>query len=150
MVQHEAHKSPAPKQADPEPQPEAPSLAGLTSGASDKTISGLVSSTSASIPKPVAPQTVRVSQGVSQGLLSKRVQPVYPNQALTMHTQGVVQLQANIGKDGSITNLKVLSGDSVLAKAAVDAVRQWKYKPYYLNGEPVEIQTQVTVNFKLP
>jgi protein TonB len=101
------------------------------------------------VPRPM-PQTVKVSQGVSQGLLIKKVQPAYPLQAMNMHVQGSVQLQATISKDGSISNVKSLSGDSLLARAAMDAVRQWKYKPYYLNGEPVEIQTQITVNFKLP
>lgn len=67
-----------------------------------------------------------------------------------MRMEGSVQLQATIGKDGNISNLKIMSGDGILAHAAQDAVKQWKYKPYYLNGEPVEIQTQITVNFKLP
>ena len=61
---------------------------------------------------------------------------------------GAVQIEATINKEGSVTNLKVLSGDAVFARAAVEAVRQWRYKPYYLDGQPVEIQTQITVNFK--
>lgn len=67
-----------------------------------------------------------------------------------MHVQGAVQLEAVISKEGAITNLKVLKGDAVLGRAAMDAVRQWRYKPYYLDGQPVEIDTQITVNFKLP
>ena len=67
-----------------------------------------------------------------------------------MRLEGIVELQANISKSGSISGVKQLSGDPILGRAAMDAVRQWKYKPYFLNGEPVEIQTQVTVNFKLP
>jgi protein TonB len=67
-----------------------------------------------------------------------------------MHVEGAVQLMATIGKRGNITTVKVLSGEPILAQAAQDAVKQWKYRPYFLNGEPVEIQTQVTVNFKLP
>jgi protein TonB len=67
-----------------------------------------------------------------------------------MHIQGSVQLDAMIDKEGKIANLKVLKGDAVLARAAMDAVRQWRYKPYYLDGVPVDIQTQITVNFKLP
>ena len=67
-----------------------------------------------------------------------------------MRLQGAVQLQAAIGKDGSITAVKVLKGDSILARSAVIAVKQWKYKPYFLNGEPVAVETEVTVNFKLP
>jgi TonB family protein len=99
--------------------------------------------------KPVL-QTLNISQGVSQGLLMKKVQPSYPPNALRMHVEGAVQLLATIGKSGNITAVKTLSGEPLLARAALDAVKQWKYKPYYLNGEPVEIQTQVTVNFKLP
>ena len=95
-------------------------------------------------------QTLSVSQGVSQGLLYKKLAPSYPSNALRMHIEGAVQLMATISKEGDITHIKVLSGDAQLARAASDAVKQWKYKPYLLNGEPVEIQTQVTVNFKLP
>jgi protein TonB len=106
-----------------------------------------MASASSSVPKPSL-ATVRISQGVSQGLLIKRVQPKYPPAALAVRSQGAVQIEATINKEGNVTNLKVLSGDPVLAHAALEAVRQWRYKPYYLNGEPVEIQTQITVNFK--
>jgi len=95
-------------------------------------------------------QTLSVSQGVSQGLLLRKVAPSYPQNALRMHVEGMVELLATISKTGEITKIKVVSGDVQLTKAASDAVKQWKYKPYLLNGEPVEIQTQVTVNFKLP
>ena len=100
-------------------------------------------------PKPML-QTLNVSQGVSRGLLYMKVQPVYPRNALDMRVEGSVELMATVSKTGDITHVKVLSGDSQLSKAAADAVKQWKYKPYLLNGEPVEIQTQVTINFKLP
>jgi len=105
--------------------------------------------TAASAPTP-ALQDTRVSQGVAQGLLIKRVQPVYPAQALSMHIQGAVELLATISKDGNVTNLKQLSGDAMLGRAAMDAVKQWKYRSYLLNGQPLEIQTQITVNFKAP
>ncbi len=100
-------------------------------------------------PAPVL-QKMTVSQGVSRGLLVKQVQPIYPRGALQMRVEGAVQLSATISKTGDISEVKALSGDSQLAHAAMDAVRQWKYKPYLLNGEPVSIQTQITVNFKLP
>ena len=100
-------------------------------------------------PKPVL-QTVNISQGVSRGLLIKKVSPIYPQNALTMRIEGPVELTTTISKTGDITHVKVLSGDPQLTRAAADAVKQWKYKPYLLNGEPVEIQTQITVNFKLP
>jgi TonB family protein len=133
-----------------EPVPQAPGALSIASGSgNDTALSSLVTNTPVSVPNH-APQTLRISQGVSQGLILKRVQPVYPAQAMQMRVQGAVQLLATISKEGQISNLSILSGDSILARAATDAVRQWKYKPYYLNGEPVEIQTQITVNFKLP
>ena len=99
--------------------------------------------------KPVL-QALNVSQGVSQGLLIKKIQPTYPPNALRMRVEGPVLLLATIGKSGNITAVKTLSGEPRLARAALEAVKQWRYKPYYLNGEPVEIQTQITINFKLP
>jgi protein TonB len=117
-------------------------------------ISNLMTSAPVTVPKVASTSSssdvLRISQGVTQGLLLKRVQPVYPHPAMQMRLQGAVQLQATINKQGSITSVKVLSGDAILARAAVEAVNQWKYKPYFLNGEPVDIQTQITVNFKLP
>jgi protein TonB len=110
-------------------------------------LSGLIASASPSVPRP-ALATVKLSQGVSQGLLIKRVQPKYPSAALAIHAEGAVQIEATITKDGNVTQLKVLHGEPVLASAALDAVRQWRYKPYYLDGEPVEVQTQITVNYK--
>jgi len=95
-------------------------------------------------------QALNISQGVSQGLLIKKVAPEYPSNAIRMQIEGTVELMATISKAGEISQIKILSGDAQLTKAAMDAVKQWKYKPYLLNGEPVEIQTQVTVNFKLP
>jgi protein TonB len=100
-------------------------------------------------PAPVL-QTVNVSQGVSQGLLIKKAAPSYPANALRMRIEGPVQLLATISKTGDISAVKVLSGDPNLVRAAVDAVKQWKYKPYLLDGSPVEMQTQITVSFKLP
>jgi len=80
----------------------------------------------------------------------KEVQPIYPPSALRARIEGPVQLLATLSKNGDITAVKTLNGDKQLAQAATTAVKQWKYKPYLLNGEPVEIQTQITVNFKLP
>jgi TonB family protein len=104
---------------------------------------------SSSAPAPVL-QTLSVSQGVSRGLLIKKTPPTYPSNALHMRVEGSVELLATISKNGDISAVKILSGDANLARAAADAVKQWKYKPYLLDGNPVEIQTQVTVNFKLP
>jgi TonB family protein len=99
------------------------------------------------LPKP-APGTVRISQGVSQGLLLRKVQPVYPPIAKQFGRDGAVQLLATINKNGEIKKVQVLGGDALLAKAAVDAVRQWEYRPYLLNGQPVEIETQITIVFR--
>jgi periplasmic protein TonB len=129
-------------------QPPAPST--FDSGSADKEIAGIASSVAATVPRVAAAGTLKISQGLTQGLLIKKVSPVYPQSAKQMHIQGTVELQANIGKDGNVTNVKALKGDIGLARAAIDAVKQWKYKPYTLNNEPVEIQTQITVNFKLP
>ena len=127
---------------------QAPSAMDVGGAADTKSLAN-ISSAPVNVPKP-SPQMLRVSQGVMEGLLLKRVQPRYPTQALQMRIQGPVQLQATITKNGDIQNLKVVSGDGVLAHAAQEAVRQWKYKPYYLDGEPVQIETQILVNFKLP
>jgi protein TonB len=145
-------KNEAPAPAQPTPAPDEPAQPPAPGSlASDQTnnqaISGMMS-TAASLPQHT--QQVKVSQGVSQGLLIKSVDPVYPPLARQMHIQGAVELLANIGKDGSIRTVKLISGDAALSRAAIDAVKQWKYKPYYLDDQPVEIQTQITVNFRLP
>ena len=149
VVRSEASK-PAPPPPAPEEPAQPPALAslGTPSNTEDQAISGFMSTTAVNLPRPA--QKLKVSQGVSQGLLIKSVPPEYPQQARQMHIQGAVELLAYIGKDGSITGVKLIKGDSVLSRAAMDAVKQWKYKPYYLNDQPVEIQTQITVNFKLP
>jgi protein TonB len=129
-----------------ETEPPALPLAGAS--APDRALSGIVAANAA--PAPVLRGALRISQGVSQGLLVKKVAPVYPAVALRLRKQGAVELLATISKSGSISNLKVLGGDPALAESAVRAVRQWKYRPYLLNSEPVELETQITVNFRLP
>jgi protein TonB len=122
---------------------------GIPGGQMGGVIGGIISSTPVAVPKVATPQRVRVSQGVSQGLLVKRVQPNYPPLARQARIQGTVVLHAVISKDGSIENLTLVSGHPMLAPAAIDAVKQWRYKPYLLNGEPVEVDTEVQVNFTL-
>ena len=99
-------------------------------------------------PRP-APSPVRVSH-MSEGDLIHKVLPIYPSLARSARIQGQVVLQAVISKRGVIENLRVMSGHPMLAPAAIEAVRQWRYRPYVLNNEPVEVETQVTVNFSLP
>jgi protein TonB len=122
---------------------------GVPGGQMGGVIGGIISSTPVAVPKIATPQRVRVSQGVTQGLLIRKVQPVYPALARQARIQGTVLLQAQISKTGDIENLQSISGHPMLVPAAIDAVKQWKYKPYILNGEPVEVDTQVTVNFTL-
>lgn len=101
---------------------------------------------------PLAPKPVAKSPIVSrmmEGSLIYRVQPNYPALARSARVQGPVVLRAIISRAGTIENLQVLSGHPMLTAAAIDAVRQWRYRPYILNGEPVEVETQVTVNFIL-
>ena len=78
----------------------------------------------------------------------RKVDPVYPRTAVITHTFGEVQLHAVIARDGSIQSLMVTKGNPILAQAALDAVRQWRYKPYILNDEAVEVETFITVNFR--
>jgi TonB family protein len=125
----------------------APSL-DVAGNPSTATIANLMP-TDSPLPKP-APGTIRISQGVSQGLLLKKAAPAYPAVALQLHREGIVELLATVSKEGRISNVRVLSGDSMLAKSAVDAVRQWQYRPYLLNGQPYEVETQISVSFKLP
>ena len=100
-------------------------------------------------PQPQIAQRVRVSQGVAQGLLVRKVNPVYPPLARQARISGTVVLRVIIGTDGSIESLTLVSGHPMLAPAAIDAVKQWKYKPFLLNGQPQKVDTEVTVNFEL-
>jgi periplasmic protein TonB len=122
---------------------------GVPGGSMGGVIGGIISSTPVAVPKVATPQRVRVSQGVTQGLLIRKVQPTYPPLARQARIQGTVLLQAEISKEGTIQNLRLISGHPMLAPAAIEAVKQWRYKPYILNGEPVEVETQITVNFTL-
>ena len=126
---------------------------GIPGGQLGGVIGGIVSSTSSvaavpSLTKPT-PQRVRVSQGVSKGLLIYRTEPTYPPLARQAHIQGVVVLTAVVDKDGNIQNLQVESGHPMLAPAAIEAVKHWRYKPFLLSGQPVEVETTVTVTFQL-
>jgi periplasmic protein TonB len=122
---------------------------GVPGGSMGGVIGSVLSSTPTVAPRIATPQRVRVSSGVSQGLLIRRVSPTYPPLARQARIQGTVILQAQISKTGDIENLQLISGHPMLAPAAIEAVKQWKYKPYLLNGEPVEVDTQVQVNFTL-
>lgn len=98
--------------------------------------------------RAVPTKPTRVSH-IDEGLLIRKVEPVYPHIAKIAHLQGTVYLHAVIGRDGSIQQLQAVSGPPMLLQAALDAVKQWRYRPYILNGEPVEVETQITVVFRL-
>ena len=149
-----------PKQQEAPPPPSDPVVGGVPGGVSGGVQGGVLggvlggTSTAAAMPKlaepkPAAPQKIRISSGVAQGNLIHNVNPQYPPLARQAHIQGVVVLLAVIGKDGTVQNLRVKSGSPLLAQAAVDAVKQWRYRPYLLNGEPVEVDTQININFTL-
>jgi protein TonB len=130
----------------------APDWAGIPggtgSGVPNAVINNLVQNIPA-MPKLVAPSKVRVSSGVAQGLLIHQVKPMYPPLAMQARIQGTVVLQAVIAKDGTVQDLRVVTGHPLLVQAALDAVQLWRYKPYLLNDQPVEVDTQINVNFTL-
>ena len=96
-----------------------------------------------------APTRVRVAQGVMEGMIVRKVAPIYPIQAKRNHVTGTVLIQAVIRKDGLLGDLTVVSGPGELAQSAMDAVSLWRYRPYSLNGEPVEVMTTIQVNYHL-
>jgi protein TonB len=137
------------------PPPSLPSdggvVGGIPGGVPGGQLGGVIGGLASSVPPaPVAPpKRMHVSQGVVGGLLVHRVVPSYPPSARQKHVSGAVVLRAVIGKDGNIENVHVVQGDPLLTSAALDAVKQWKYRPYLLNGRPVEVETLITVNFNL-
>ena len=102
------------------------------------------------VPRPTPVRgPVQVSQGVMAALLIHRVEPEYPLLAQEMRLTGTVELQARIGTDGTVRELEVVSGNPILARAAVAAVQQWRYQPTRLSGQPVEVETHITVTFSM-
>ncbi len=122
---------------------------GIPPGQVGGVIGSIISSTPGDATNPGDSQRVRISSGVAQGLLLRKVTPTYPPAANAQHIQGTVLLKAIIDKEGNVANLQLISGHPLLAPAAIEAVKQWKYKPYLLNDNPMEVETQVQVNFTL-
>ena len=126
---------------------------GIPGGQMGGVIGSVISATSslASVPKfvPATPQRIRISAGVTKGLLIQRIEPPYPTLARAARVQGDVVLSAVIDSNGQIKNLQLVSGHPMLVPAAFTAVKQWRYKPYLLNGQPVEVETTITVIFTL-
>jgi protein TonB len=127
---------------------------GQSGGVLDPIMQGILRSAASQPPppqsfKPAQPTRIRVGGIVSAARLIYQPKPEYPQLAKITRTEGTVEFEAIIGKDGTIEELKVLRGHPLLVKAALDAVRQWRYQPTLLNGEPIEVVTEITVNFKL-
>lgn len=140
---------------DPEPAPSLP-LASPPTGVYQGPLAGELSrltSTFSSAAPPAAPRPAPARAPIvsrwMEGNIIRRVQPFYPPLARSAGIQGSVLLRAVIGRNGTIEKILVINGHPLLAKAAVEAVSQWLYRPYYLNDQPVEVETQVTVNFVL-
>jgi TonB family protein len=122
----------------------------VMAGDSGAVIGGIVrSKPNATQPDLAQAQRVRLSSGVSTGLLIKKIPPDYPDVAKQTGVQGQVVLKADIDKNGEIEDLTLVSGHPLLVPAAIKAVKKWKYRPYTLNGAPVAVETEVIVNFTL-
>jgi protein TonB len=100
-------------------------------------------------PPPASIKREFRTSSILEGMLIRKVQPSYPPLARSVRVQGPVVLDAVISKAGTIENLQLVSGHPMLVPAAIEAVRQWRYRPYVLNGEAIEVETRITVNFLL-
>ncbi|MGE5322937.1 MAG: energy transducer TonB [Actinomycetota bacterium] len=98
-------------------------------------------------PSPAGPKPLQMR--VTPGMLVKKVPPHYPREARKKHISGDVILEFTISRKGSVENLRVVSGEPILARAAVEAVQKWKYRPYLLNGEPVDVESTTTIRFRM-
>lgn len=168
--QFDANKLMAPKQIPKEianikeedlPPPSTGVVGGVPGGVPGGTPGGVIGGIIGAVPsaapppppppkeKPVTPQRIRVGGNVQAANLIRKVTPTYPPLAKQARIQGTVRFTAVIGKDGTIQNLQLVTGHPLLVAAAQEAVKQWQYKPTLLNGEPVEVVTQIDVNFTL-
>jgi protein TonB len=137
----------------PPPPMVDPGALGVSHGTGDPgargTVPGGILGGDQILPPPPPPVPHPRRSQMMEGNLVLRVQPDYPAAARQLRVQGKVVLRVLISREGVIENLEVVSGHPMLVRAAVDAVRQWRYRPYVLNGDPVEVETEVTVNFVL-
>jgi protein TonB len=124
---------------------------GIAGGSAGGVLGGIIGGTGGGMPPPPKPtqQRVRIGGNVQAAKMVRQSQPMYPQIAKTAHVQGTVILHAIIAKDGSVQELQYISGPALLMRSAMDAVRQWKYQPTLLNGEPVEVDTTISVVFTL-
>jgi protein TonB len=138
------------KGSDKEAAPTSFAAGGLEGlGGSNAGVGAGMGSRTAPNVKFAQPKFVTISSGVAQGMLVQRTTPNYPSIAKTARVAGTVVLEATISKNGTIASVKAVSGPEMLRQAAVDAVRSWRYKPYLLDNQPIEMQTTVNVVFSL-
>lgn len=123
---------------------------GMPGGSAGGVLGGIIGGTGGGPPPPPkSPERIRVGGNVQQANLIHQVMPVYPEIAKTAHIQGTVILHAIISKEGAVQELQYISGPPLLMRSAMDAVRQWRYRPTLLNGEPVQVDTTISVVFTL-
>jgi protein TonB len=124
---------------------------GIAGGSAGGVLGGIIGGAGSGMPPPpkAAPSRIRVGGNVQAAALVRKVDPIYPPIAKTAHISGTVVLHAIIGKDGAVKDLEYVSGPPLLMKSALDAIKQWRYKPTMLNGEPVEVDTTISVVFSL-
>jgi periplasmic protein TonB len=125
-------------------------VGGVSSGVSGEMLNSAPSvPVLAKSPVPMPAKRMRIASRVAEANLIHDVAPQYPPEAGRARIEGAVVLMAVIGKDGGVQDVQVESGLPILAQAAIDAVRQWRYKPYMIDGEPVEVDSRITINFTL-
>jgi protein TonB len=134
--------------AEKEPSQALFGVAGSDFGSSGNVMGSIFGDSGTKV-KAAVPKKLIISSGVMQGMLLQKTTPVYPPIAKAARQSGTVVLQATISKTGTIENLHVISGPQMLVQAALDAVKSWRYRPYLLNNEPVEVETTVNVIFTL-
>ncbi|HUB52459.1 MAG TPA: energy transducer TonB [Terracidiphilus sp.] len=134
------------KASEVAPPPSGFGVAGMETSNDPSAIGGVFKSQSRTV---IGPSSVKVSAGVAGGMLIRKTPPEYPTIAKTARVAGTVVLAATITKSGRVSNLQVISGPAMLRQAAMDAVRNWLYKPYLLNNQPTEVQTTINVDFNL-
>lgn len=145
-----------PSTIDERPDPQAPELSGISSGPGPSTPCPGCILLNDSMPQPArpadaqprVPRRLHVTR-LEPAMLLRRIEPEYPSLARQIHKEGQVELHAIISTDGTIRSLQVVSGDPLFLRSAIDAVGQWRYRPTVLNGQPVEIDTYITVIYSL-
>jgi len=125
-----------------EPPPSAPSVVSMDDSSA---VPGAVFGGASKV--KMEPRVVAISAGVADGMILRKTPPVYPKFAQEAHITGKVVLKATITKQGTIEGVQVLSGPKILAPSAVDAVKTWKYRPYMLDGQPISVETNITIVF---